>query len=485
MRPCTVSTRKMRPGCSRSLSRMFSGGMSSTPTSDAMIDEVVLRHVVARRPQAVAIEHRADDRAVGEGDRRRAVPRLHQRRVVLVERLQLGPHALVARPRLGNHHQDGVRQRPPGHHQELEHVVERRRVAAALADDRQDLLQIVAEQVRAEQPLARAHPVDVAAQRVDLAVVRDVAVRVRQRPRRERVGAEALVDERQRRLDVGIEQIGERALDLIGDQHALVDQRLRRQARDVERVPLGQRRGRRPRARSRLRMTYSFRSNGDGPGRVGPVAVAGRVVARAARTRADEDLLDDRLGRERRRRRCRRRPSARSASRAAAALLRRRSARRAPQPARAPPSSRGRKTRPAPYCPAGGSAMPSGAGDLAQEPVRHLNQDAGAVAGVRLAAARAAVQQVDEDLQPLLDDAVRAAALDVDDEADAAGVVLVARIVQADGIRSALRALRAGGRVGWSDIKDQLSAVSDQLSANNSQLPWIPSESWEVKAVYA
>ena len=103
-------------------------------------DEVVLRDVVARRTQAVAVEHRADDRAVGERDRRRAVPRLHQRRVVFVERLQLRRHRLVVLPRLGNHHQDRVRQRSPGHHEELEHVVERRRVAAAFADDRQDLL---------------------------------------------------------------------------------------------------------------------------------------------------------------------------------------------------------------------------------------------------------------------------------------------------------------------------------------------------------
>mgnify|MGYP003694241517 CR=1 FL=1 len=97
----------------------------------------------------------------------------------------------------------------------------RRRVAAALADDRQDLLQVVAEHVGLEQAFARAHPVDVAAQRVDLAVVRDVAIRMRQRPRRERVGAEALVHERERRLDVGIGQIGKRRLDLIGGQHPL------------------------------------------------------------------------------------------------------------------------------------------------------------------------------------------------------------------------------------------------------------------------
>ena len=173
-------------------------------------------------------------RAVGERDRRRAVPRLHERRVVLVERLELGGHRFVPGPGLGDHHQDRVRQRPAGHDEELEHVVERRRVAAALADDRQNLLQIVAEQRRREQPFARAHPVDVAAQRVDLAVVRDVAVRVRERPRRERVRAEALVHERERRLDVGIGQIGEHRDDLIGNQHPFVDQRLRREARDVE-----------------------------------------------------------------------------------------------------------------------------------------------------------------------------------------------------------------------------------------------------------
>src|SRR5256885_11340007 len=47
-----------------------------------------------------------------------------------------------------NHHQDGMGERPARHDQKLEDVVERRGVAATLADDRQDLLQIVAEQVR-------------------------------------------------------------------------------------------------------------------------------------------------------------------------------------------------------------------------------------------------------------------------------------------------------------------------------------------------
>jgi hypothetical protein len=68
--------------------------------------------------------------------------------------------------------------------------------------------------------------------------------------------------------------------------------------------------------------------------------------------------------------------------------------------------------------------------DLSEEAIGNLDEDAGAVTGVGLAAARAAVQQVDQHLQPLLDDAVRAPSLDVDDEADTARVVLVTRIVQ-------------------------------------------------------
>ena len=57
-------------------------------------------------------------------------------------------------------------------------------------------------------------------------------------------------------------------------------------------------------------------------------------------------------------------------------------------------------------------------------------KNAGAVAGERIAAAGAAVRQVDQDLQPLPDDLVALLAVHVDDEADAAGIVLEGRIVQ-------------------------------------------------------
>ena len=52
--------------------------------------------------------------------------------------------------------------------------------------------------------LARVHPVDVAAHGVDLAVVRDVAVGVRQLPGGKRVGGEALVHQAERADHFGI-----------------------------------------------------------------------------------------------------------------------------------------------------------------------------------------------------------------------------------------------------------------------------------------
>ena len=73
--------------------------------------------------------------------------------------------------------------------------------------------------------------------------------------------------------------------------------------------------------------------------------------------------------------------------------------------------------------------------------MRDLHQDAGAVAGQRVGADRAAMLEVAQDREPVLDDLVRLAVLDVGDEADAAGILLVARIEQAAARRA--RAARA------------------------------------------
>ena len=70
-------------------------------------------------------------------------------------------------------------------------------------------------------------------------------------------------------------------------------------------------------------------------------------------------------------------------------------------------------------------------GPIAQQAVRHLDHAAGAVADQRVGPDRAAVVEIDQDLQPAADDIVRFSAFDIRDKADAAGVVLVARIIKA------------------------------------------------------
>ena len=197
-------------------------------------DQVVVGDDEARRPQAVAVERGADLAAVGERHRRRAIPRLHQRGVVFVEGAAILVHQRIARPRLGNHHHHRVRQRIPAHDEQFQRVVERGRVRLAVVDQRPQLVQVVAEDLRRDRAFARAYPVEIAAQRIDFTVVADVAERVGKVPRRESVGGESLVHHRERRHHRRVVQVGVVLADLFRKEHALVGDRARRERRHVE-----------------------------------------------------------------------------------------------------------------------------------------------------------------------------------------------------------------------------------------------------------
>ncbi len=145
-------------------------------------DKVILGDDVARGPQPVAIERRADAQAVGEGDRGGPVPRLHHGRVVLVERAPARVHQRVVFPRLRDHHHHRVRDRVAAHDEQLERIVEGGRVRLAVVDQRPDLAEVRAEHGARNRALPRADPIHVAAHRVDLAVVADHAERVREIP---------------------------------------------------------------------------------------------------------------------------------------------------------------------------------------------------------------------------------------------------------------------------------------------------------------
>ena len=88
------------------------------------------------------------------------------------------------------------------------------------------------------------------------------------------------------------------------------------------------------------------------------------------------------------------------------------------------------KRWPTAYSPAFGSVTPCAAISSRKKRSRDLHEHAGAVAHQRIGADGAAMGQVFEHEQAVLDDLVRLLALHMGDEADAAGIMLVARIVK-------------------------------------------------------
>jgi hypothetical protein len=80
------------------------------------------------RAQAVAIQGATGVSAVGEHDACRAVPGLHVRGVVLVERLEVRVDHVHRLPRRRHQHAHRVHGIETAHEQEFEHVVERLRI---------------------------------------------------------------------------------------------------------------------------------------------------------------------------------------------------------------------------------------------------------------------------------------------------------------------------------------------------------------------
>ena len=100
---------------------------------------VALGDGVACGAQAVAVEHAAREASVAEEQGRRAVPRLHQDGVVLVEGLQVLRDGVLVVERLRHEHAHGMGQRQARHHKELQHVVERGGVRHARLHDGGDV----------------------------------------------------------------------------------------------------------------------------------------------------------------------------------------------------------------------------------------------------------------------------------------------------------------------------------------------------------
>src|ERR1044071_1503742 len=156
--------------------------------------------------------------------------------MIFVERLLFGTHALMLGPRLGDHHHYSVWQGPAGKHEQFESIVEHGRIAAVSSDDRQNLFYVISEKVGLEHGLACMHPVDIAAQGIDFAVVSKITVGMCAIPAWKSICTEARMNQGQRSLHGGMRKVRKIGMKLGCEQHAFIHNSLIRETGNVEEI---------------------------------------------------------------------------------------------------------------------------------------------------------------------------------------------------------------------------------------------------------
>ena len=118
--------------------------------------------------------------------------------------------------------------------EELKHIVKAGRVTLARRNEREKLLQIIADDIALHVRLTGTQTIEVTAQRIDFAVVSEVTERVRERPSRECVRGVTLVNKRNRRFEIEIVQILVKTFNLACQKQALVHNATAAAAANVE-----------------------------------------------------------------------------------------------------------------------------------------------------------------------------------------------------------------------------------------------------------
>ena len=184
---------------------------------------VIVGHVIARGAQAVAVKCGAHHFAIGEQQRRRAIPRLHHGGVVMEHVAACYRDVCVLAPGLRHQHHYGFWQFNAGKHEELQRIVQHGAVGTRAVNHGHHAFHVVLELRAAHGFLARVHAVKVAANRVDFAVVQQHAVGMRSLPAGVRVRGKAGMHQGNGALAARILQVGVKLAQLLHQEHAFVD----------------------------------------------------------------------------------------------------------------------------------------------------------------------------------------------------------------------------------------------------------------------
>ena len=197
-------------------------------------ENAVLGRCIAHRTQAIAIHAGNGPPAIKGGDGSRPVPGLHDRVAVFIHpRPFIGHHLGPLGPGFRDQDRLGHRRRPSGPHQDFKRLVQRRTVGRARLDHRFHIALIAREGGLSDVNLVALHPVDIAADRVDLAIMRQHPEGLGQAPFREGVGGIALVEDGKGRHEGRVLQVPVEGVDILGPEQALVDDVARGERADI------------------------------------------------------------------------------------------------------------------------------------------------------------------------------------------------------------------------------------------------------------
>src|SRR5215510_13558326 len=118
-----------------------------------------------------------------------------------------------------------MRQVAPASHQQLQRVVEARRIGALFPDERFQLLDAITPKLRTKLRLSGSHPVAVRRECVDFTVVSEHTKRLSQEPIREGVRGVTLMNDGERGLKSRIAKVLIKGFELRADEQAFVDDR--------------------------------------------------------------------------------------------------------------------------------------------------------------------------------------------------------------------------------------------------------------------
>ena len=129
---------------------------------------------------------------------------------------------IILSPRLRHQHQHGMGERTAGGDQQFKHIVETRGIALSFRNQRKQFPDIVAEQLACKERFPCTQLVQIAPQGVDLPVMSEITERMREMPRRKRIGAVPLMNQRQRRFEPLVSKIRIKFLQLRGKQQPFI-----------------------------------------------------------------------------------------------------------------------------------------------------------------------------------------------------------------------------------------------------------------------